>query len=419
MSLTDKIQSSLSRTLSDFKEQYGFNELGLAVSGGSDSLAMLYLCKEWAELNKVTLKCVTVDHQLRKEALMEAKTVAAHCSELGIKHDIVKWTHKDNFNGNLSDLARSARYRLINEWRKDIKYVLIGHTQNDQIETFLMNLKRGSGIDGLKGMAAVSKRPEGYFILRPLLDTKRESLKQFLRVRNIEWLSDPSNSNEEFERIVQRKTWELLKSKGFSESRIELAAQHMQRAHHALNQMLPIHFNQIGKQELTDLFLQYDGFFSLADEFQVRLISAIVMWNVSSQYRPRFKAVLNVLKQIKSKKTAVLGGTVFYHHDGQIRITTELKFIQNISVKCKSKNAWRDIWVVKKEIKEAYVSAIGIEGNKQLSRMQKSMMPYRSRVIQPGIFIKEKLICAPTIDSECANYLSFCGIKFIDFLMSH
>ena len=112
MSLTDKIQSSLSRTLSDFKEQYGFNELGLAVSGGSDSLAMLYLCKEWAELNKVTLKCVTVDHQLRKEALMEAKTVAAHCSELGIKHDIVKWTHKDNFNGNLSDLARSALVSL-------------------------------------------------------------------------------------------------------------------------------------------------------------------------------------------------------------------------------------------------------------------------------------------------------------------
>ena len=72
-----------------------------------------------------------------------------------------------------------------------------------------------------------------------------------------------------------------------------------------------------------------------------------------------------------------------------------------------------------KEIKEAYVSAIGIEGNKQLSRTQKSMMPYRSRVIQPGIFIKEKLICAPTIESECANYLSFCGIKFIDFLMSH
>ena len=97
----------------------------------------------------------------------------------------------------------------------------------------------------------------------------------------------------------------------------------------------------------------------------------------------------------------------------------DFKFIQNISVKCKSKNAWRDIWVVKKEIKEAYVSAIGIEGNKQLSRMQKSMMPYRSRVIQPGIFIKEKLICAPTIDSEFANYLSFCGIKFIDFLMSH
>ena len=95
MSLTDKIQSSLSRTLSDFKEQYGFNELGLAVSGGSDSLAMLYLCKEWAALNKGTLKCVTVDHQLRKEALMEAKTVAAHCRRMQKRYAEI-WASKRN-----------------------------------------------------------------------------------------------------------------------------------------------------------------------------------------------------------------------------------------------------------------------------------------------------------------------------------
>ena len=178
MSLTAKISAPIFQTLSDLKEEYGFDELGLAVSGGSDSLAMLYICNDWALKNKVKLHCVTVDHKLRPGSLKEAGLVADHCNGMGINHEIVEWKHERNLSGNLSDLARSARYELIDKWRKELSFVLVGHTQNDQIETFFMNLKRGSGVDGLKGMPLSFKRPEGYFIIRPLIHSSRESLQQ-------------------------------------------------------------------------------------------------------------------------------------------------------------------------------------------------------------------------------------------------
>ena len=419
MSLTVKITSPIFQTLSELREEYGFDELGLAVSGGSDSLAMLYICNDWALKNKVKLHCVTVDHQLRSESSKEAELVAGHCDGLGINHEIVKWKHEKNISGNLSDLARSARYGLIDKWRKDLSFVLVGHTQNDQIETFFMNLKRGSGIEGLKGMPVSFKRPEGYFILRPLIHSSRESLQKVLQEKNINWVSDPSNLDETFERISQRKTWEKLKSKGFSESRIELSVAHMRRAHDALQQMLPIHFKQIGNQELTDLLWDYKAFIALPEEFKLRLISSAVMWLGNLHYRPRFKAVLDVLKNIKEKRATVLGGSIFYHHAGKIRITTEFKSLMDSEINCSLGLVWRNIWKVKREIKGGYVGPIGINGNNQLSKQQRSTMPFRSRIIQPGIFLKAKLLFAPTIDNESSGYLSFCGIKFNDFLKSH
>ena len=419
MSLAAKIKTPIFQTLSDLKEQYGFDELGLAVSGGSDSLAMLYICNDWAVEKKVKLHCVTVDHKLRPGSLKEAQLVAGHCNGLGINHEVVEWKHEKELNGNVSDLARSARYELIDKWRKKLSFVLVGHTQNDQIETFFMNLKRGSGIEGLRGMPVSFKRPEGYYILRPLIHTPRESLQQFLVEKNINWVSDPSNYNEDFERISQRKTWEILKLKGFSESRIELSVEHMRRAHDALKHMLPIHFKQIGKQELTDLLWNYNAFISLPEEFKLRLISAAVMWNGNLHYRPRFKAVLDILENIKVKKTTVLGGTLFYHHAGKIRITTEFQSIKDNTVNCILGSVWRNVWEVKREIKGGYIKPIGINGNNQLSKQQRTLMPYRSRIIQPGIFLKEKLLLAPTLDVKSAAYLSFCGIKFNDFLDRH
>ena len=125
------------------------------------------------------------------------------------------------------------------------------------------------------------------------------------------------------------------------------------------------------------------------------------------------------MKNIKAKKTAVLGGSIFYYHADKIRITTEFQSIKDKAVNCTPGFVWRNTWEVKRGIKDAYIAAIGIDGNKQLSKQQRSVMPYRSRIIQPGIFLKGKLLVAPTLDSENPEYLSFCGIKFNDFLENH
>ena len=160
----------------------------------------------------------------------------------------------------------------------------------------------------MRGASVSFKRPEGYFIFRPLIHTSRESLQNFL-MENINWVSDPSNYNEDFERISQRKTWEILKSKGFSENRIELSMHHMRRVHDAVKHVLPIYFKQIGKQELTDLLWDYNAFIALPEEFKLRLISAAVMWNGSLRY-PRFKAVLDILENIEEKKQPCWGCSV-------------------------------------------------------------------------------------------------------------
>ena len=115
----------------------------------------------------------------------------------------------------------------------------------------------------------------------------------------------------------------------------------------------------------------------------------------------------------------MLGGSIFYHHAGKIRVTTEFKSLKDNAINCSRGLVWRNIWQVKREIKGGYIAPIGINGNNQLSKRQRSSMPYRSRIIQPGIFLKEKLLLAPTLDVESSGYLSFCGIKFNDFLNNH
>ena len=88
----------------------------------------------------------------------------------------------------------------------------------------------------------------------------------------------------------------------------------------------------------------------------------------------------------------MLGGAIFYHHADKIMITTEFQSIKDNAVNCILGLVWRNVWKVKREIKDGYIAPIGIDGNKQLSKQQRTRMPYRSRIIQPGIFLKNKLL---------------------------
>ena len=146
----------------------------------------------WADENQKKLFAVTVDHNLRSNSFQEANFVKKLCVEYRVDHSILKI--KDQVAGNLQSWARENRYRLIAEWayQKGIKSVFLGHTLDDQAETFLLRLARGSGIDGLSAMSPKSYR-NGICWLRPLLNISRKDLRIFLDDQEIPYVDDPSN----------------------------------------------------------------------------------------------------------------------------------------------------------------------------------------------------------------------------------
>lgn len=182
-----------------------------AVSGGSDSLALLFLLKDYLATldNPPPLIAVTIDHQLRDEAAHEANEVGAICNRHGIRHQILRWDDAKPKTG-IASAARSARYRLLVQAARDFgaDYIATGHTRDDQIETFLMRKERSANPQarGLAAMAPQSWLENSVILVRPLLNVSRSDLRLELNRRSQVWFDDPSNVNTNYERPRVRLT---------------------------------------------------------------------------------------------------------------------------------------------------------------------------------------------------------------------
>ncbi len=178
-----------------------------AVSGGGDSLALLLLLNRYLAGNwpRTELVAVTVDHGLRAEAAKEARAVADFCAGLGIEHRTKVWDGRKPSAG-VQQAAREARYALLAEAADDAGADLIfaGHTLDDQLETVAMRRRRGDG-RGLAGIAPATLYNGRIWIVRPLLDVARETLRAFLRAEKVGWHEDPSNDNRKYERVRTRR----------------------------------------------------------------------------------------------------------------------------------------------------------------------------------------------------------------------
>jgi len=211
--------------------------LVLAVSGGPDSTALMVLAARWRKTLKVKpeLIAVTVDHGLRKEAKREAAAVERLARKLGIAHRTLRWTGAKPKTG-LQEAARVARYRLLaGAARKaNASHVLTAHTRDDQAETVLIRMSRGSGVTGLAAMTRISAMPgdgEGKIkLIRPLLDIPKARLIATLRAAKITFADDPSNRDPRFTRARLRGLMSDLAREGLDSRRLALLALRLRRA---------------------------------------------------------------------------------------------------------------------------------------------------------------------------------------------
>jgi tRNA(Ile)-lysidine synthase len=208
----------------------------LAVSGGPDSTALLVLAARWAKRLKRAPKlvAVTIDHGLRAEAAREAAAVKRLARRLGIVHRTVRWRGKKPRSG-LQEAARIARYRLLARAAASAGYahIVTAHTLDDQAETILFRLARGSGLVGLAGMAYASLLPDGdktAFLVRPLLRVPKARLLATLRAAGITYSEDPSNLDPRFTRARLRKLMPRLAREGLDAQGFARMAARMRRA---------------------------------------------------------------------------------------------------------------------------------------------------------------------------------------------
>lgn len=230
--------------------------LALAVSGGADSMALMHMIARWAAREDVRaawnrdardqVVVLTVDHGLRVESADEAAFVAREAATLGLPCHVLCWQGEKPATG-LQDAARQARRNLMLDVLRAEqagsahcarqRSLVMAHHQEDQAETVLMRLARGSGLEGLRGMRAhdtvtreaSSERPRSYSVtlLRPLLGVAKARLVATLRAYGAGWIDDPSNDDERFERVRIRKTLQQLEPLGFTAEKIALSARRL------------------------------------------------------------------------------------------------------------------------------------------------------------------------------------------------
>src|SRR5450432_4080587 len=188
----------------------------LAVSGGPDSVALMWLAARWRRTlaRGPRLVAVTVDHGLRAEAAREARDVKRLARSLDLPHRTLRWTGAKPKTG-LPAAARSARYRLLAQAARQTRatHILTAHTRDDQAETLLMRLLRGSGIAGLAAMARVSER-EGLLLARPFLNVSKSQLIATLKKAKLDFADDPSNRDTHFTRPRIRNVMPVLAAEG-------------------------------------------------------------------------------------------------------------------------------------------------------------------------------------------------------------
>jgi tRNA(Ile)-lysidine synthase len=256
----------------------GYTALVLAVSGGSDSMALMRLVARWnAGLEpqaRSDVHVVTVDHALRPEAAAEADFVVREAASLGLPAQKLRWDGPHPKTG-VPAACREARYRLMADVCRQRQAVLVtAHTLDDQAETLVMALARGAGVDGLSAMQPKT-RLNGLTVIRPFLEITRAQLRATLSRAGAKWIEDPTNRDTAYERVRVREALKLLEQEGVGHAGLARSSRRLSRARTALAHAANTLEREAVVHEVSGFCrIMREPFFQAPDEIQLRCLLA-------------------------------------------------------------------------------------------------------------------------------------------------
>ena len=279
-------------------------DLAVAISGGPDSLALAYLTKCYSLKNKVKVKYYIVNHKLRKESSLEAKTVKKVLKKIDIECTILNWNGKKPTK-NIQALARDKRYSLLaNECKKNnIKYLLVGHHLNDLFENFLIRIVRGSGLNGLISFSKNTKyRGQDLNIVRPLLNLEKKDLLYISNKVFSFFVQDPSNINEDYKRTRIRNLLHSLEKEGLDVKKLELTINNLKDSDKSIKFYVDRNLkkNVVFLKRKKIYILSYN-FFDQSHEIIFRSLTNLIQKLGNKYYPVRGKSINELIKKINKK----------------------------------------------------------------------------------------------------------------------
>ena len=273
-------------------------KIAVAVSGGADSLALIFLLEQSIGAEK--LAAITVNHNLREEAANEAEQVHTLLTRHKIEHHILNWEHQEKISANIQHKARLARRELLSNWcdNNKIKNLLLAHTKNDIAETFFMNIFRGSGIYGLSSIPEKTIINESIQIIRPVSIFTKEELKSFLREKNINWIEDPSNQNKKFLRVKVRDLFaskemqHIFSDENLFLSRIITNVKNITRARDCIESLTREKYANIVTELGKEIKINRIKFREIHPEIALNILSScLITVSQEHEYKPRLNSL--------------------------------------------------------------------------------------------------------------------------------